>query len=244
MSLDSNGSDFGCKQAALTTPSRLVDNAHDMKRGGTVNIHASILTFLLALTWTISANAQTATLDSVDVQFVDGEIVGIRDGSRATRFRLQKGEQIQWMDARGIVGGVLTDRRFFAVSSTSAGWQETRLDRDDGTPYIELGANVLLCITQKRILSFSGPSGSVSVDRLSPHELITRSSANEHVASVVTDRRAIAYSSGRTSGVDFKFGVREQFQDLSTLATVVTVRTTERLLVFRHSSGSWADERF
>jgi hypothetical protein len=197
----------------------------------------------MALAWTAPVNAQTATLDLVDVQFVDGEIIGIRDGSRATRSRLQKGERIQWMDASGTVGAVLTDRRFFAVSSTSAGWQEIRLDRDDGRPYVELGANLLLCITQKRILAFSGPSGVVSENRLSGREMIVTSDANEHVASVVTDRRAIGFSSGLREGVEFRFGVREQFQSLKTLAATATVRTTERLLVFRNSSGSWADEQ-
>ena len=200
--------------------------------------------FLMALAWTIPANAQNVTLDVVDVQFIDGEIVGIRDGSRAARFRLKKDEQILWMDARGIVGGVLTDRRFFAVSSTSAGWQEARLTRDDGTPRVELGANILLCITQKRILGFSGLLGVVSEDRLSPGEMIVKSGVNEHVASVVTNRRAIGFSSRFAYGVEFRLGVREQFQSLKILATTATVRTTERLLVFRRSTGSWADEQF
>ena len=203
----------------------------------------SMFVFFLALAWTAPVNAQTVTPDLVDVQFVDGEIIGIRDGSRATRSRLQKGERIQWMDARGTVGAVLTNRRFFAVSSTSAGWQEIRLAGDDGTTYVELGANLLLCVTAKRILAFSGPSGVVSENRLFLRETIVTSGANEHVASVVTDRRAIGFSSGLTEGVESRFGVREQFQSLKTLATIATVRTTERLLVFRNSSGSWADEQ-
>jgi hypothetical protein len=215
-----------------------------MNWGRIVRNAVSTFVFLIALTWTAPVNAQTVTLDSVDVQFVDGEIIGIRDGSHATRSRLQKGEQIQWMDASGIVGGVLTDRRFFAVSSTSAGWREIRLDRDDGTPYVELGGNLLLCITEKRILVFSGLLGVVSEDRLSPRETMVTSEVNEHVGSVVTDRRAIGFSSGLVKGVEFRFGVREQFQSLKTLATTLTVRTTERLLVFRNSTGSWADERF
>jgi len=202
------------------------------------------LLFSLALVWAPAVAAPVATLDSVDVQFVDGEIVGIRDGSPATRRRLVKDERIQWMGALGIVAGVVTDRRFFAVSSTSAGWQEIRLDRNDGAPHVELGANVLVCITAKRILGFSGPAGVISEDRLLPGETILASGANEHVAILVTDRRAVGFSSASAQPAEVGFGVREQFESLKTLATTATVRTTERLVVFSHSSGGWSDEQF
>lgn len=209
-----------------------------------MKVGIATLVFLLALVCATAGAAPVATLDSVDVQFVDGEIVGIRDGSPATRRRLQKGERIRWMGARGVVAAVVTDRRFFAVSSTSAGWQEIRLDRNDGAPYVELGANVLVCITAKRILGFSGPVGVISEDRLLPGETILESGANEYVAVLVTDRRALGFSSGSAQPADVAFGVREQFESLKTLATTATVRTTERLVVFSHSSGDWTDEQF
>lgn len=203
-----------------------------------------VAAFCGALACATAFAAPVATLDSVDVQVVDDEIIGIRDGSPATRRHLQKGEEIQWMGARGTVAGVLTDRRFFAMSSTSAGWQEIRLDRSDGGPRVELGANVLVCITAKRILGFPGLVGVLSEDRLQPGEILVDSDANEHVAVLVTDRRAVAYSSGSGRAADVRFGVRERFESLKTLATTATVRTSERLVVFSHASGGWSEELF
>jgi len=197
---------------------------------------------LLASSTASPASAQSVTADVLDVQIVDDELIGIRDGAPATRKRLQRGETVEWRGARGTVGGVLTNRRFLAVSSTSSGWREVRLLRDDGPAQIVLGANVLLCITEKRIIALPGPAGELTEERLGPGESVIESSANEQVAAVVTNRRAFGYSSLSADATVARLNVQEELDSLKVLATTVSLRTTRRLLIFRSSTGAWVEE--
>jgi len=200
---------------------------------------------VLAGAWLLSAaiaSAQSVTADVLDVQIVDDEVIGIRDGSPATRERLQRGETVEWKGARGTVGGVLTNRRFLAVSSTSAGWREVRLLRDDGPAQIVLGANVLLCITDRRVIALPGPAGELTEERFGPGEFLLESSANEQVAAVVTNRRAFGYTSQASDATIARLNVQEELDSLKVLATTVSLRTTRRLLIFRSSTGRWVEE--
>jgi hypothetical protein len=188
-------------------------------------------------------HAQTATLDSIDIQDLGGELLAIRDGRTPSRIRLEGGEKLGWFDAKGVVGVALTDRRFLAVSTTSTGWQQVRLRPSDGpSPQLELAANVALLIFPKRILGFDGPSGHLGESRLAPREAVLASGAQEHVGVVVTNRRAIGWASRFGAPADHRFRVHESFESLRVLGTTATVRTTKRVLVFGSSSGLWRDE--
>ena len=190
------------------------------------------------------ASAQTATLDSLDVQLLGRELIGIRHGSPATRIRLKDREEVQWMDAKGAVGAVLTNRRFLAVSLNSSGWKEQSLllRRDGETPETKLAANLVLCITKGRILAFLGLSGLIIEESLSPGELVVDSGVNEHMGAVVTTRRVIGFSSGYAEPAEFRLRVNESLESLRVLATTATVRTPQRLLIYRLDSNSWRVE--
>ncbi len=185
----------------------------------------------------------TSTLDSLDIQQVERELVALRDGNAATRIRLRDREKILWRGAKGIVGVVLTDQRFLAVSTSSSGWREFRLQRSE-TPNasVQLGANVGMLLTRFRILTFDGVSGSLRENRLGPNEALLASGINEHVAIVVTNRRAIGLASRFGQSLEIPLRIQEVYESSKTLGTTATVRTSHRLLVFRASSGTWAQE--
>jgi hypothetical protein len=190
-----------------------------------------------------SIHAETATLDSIDIQDLGEELLAIRDGSAPSRIRLEGGEKVSWFAARGVVGVALTDRRFLAVSPTSAGWRQARLRPSDGrSPQLQLAANVALLISPKRILGFDGPSGHLSESRLTPQEAVLTSGAKEHVGVVVTNRRAIGWASRFGAPTDHSFNVHESFESLRVLSKTATVRTTKRVLSFDSASGLWRDE--
>lgn len=195
---------------------------------------------LLGLAAAGGLRAQTATLDQVDVQMAEDEIVGVRGGS-LVRTDLLTSERPQWWDARGTVGAVLTSRRFLAFSTTSAGWREFRFGREDRRPTVKLGANLALCLTAKRIVHFAADVGLLADLTLFPGERVLRWGVNEDTGTVVTDRRALGFSSATTNPAEQRFFVREQFQSLRTLADSATVRTSERLLVYR-SGGGWSEQ--
>ena len=186
---------------------------------------------------------QTATVDAVDIQVLDRDLVGIRDGAAALRERLKTRERIAWMKARGVVGAVLTGQRFLAFSTRSAGWQQEHLSAArDGDSYVALAANLALCITQRRVLAFSAGSGSILAESLSPGEAVLDSAVNEHTGVIITNRRALGYSSHSSKSSEIKLHVNEELISIRAIANSASVRTTERLLIFNTPSRSWTAE--
>jgi hypothetical protein len=187
--------------------------------------------------------AERATLDAVDVQRIDDDLVGVRDGASSLRIRLQKREQVLWTGAEGTVGVALTDRRLLAFSLGSSGWQEVRLGREDVAPRVWLGANLALCVTPRRVLHFAGGPGLIGETSLSPSEQALAVEVGEHVGAVVSDRRVLGFSSDATHVAERSLFVQESFESLTTRATATTVRTSQRLLVYKRSGGGWFEER-
>ena len=68
-----------------------------------MRVNTPVVSLILAVLAASVASAQSFTPDSVDVQIVDGELVGIRDGAPATRERLRPGELVVWHGTRGTV---------------------------------------------------------------------------------------------------------------------------------------------
>jgi hypothetical protein len=187
--------------------------------------------------------AQSVTLDRVDVQRIDDELVGIRDAASTVRIPLLKRERVLWLAARGTVGVALTDRRFLALSVTAARWQEYRFGREDVEPTVQLGANLALCLTPRRVLHFAAGPGLIGETSLSPSEGVSFAEAEEQVGAVVTNQRVLGFSSTATTAAERRFFVQESFESLHTRATTATVRTSQRLLVYKLSGGGWLEER-
>jgi hypothetical protein len=204
---------------------------------------ARVVALIAALGSLAAAGAERATLDAVDVQRVDDELVGVRDGASSLRVALQKRERVLWTGARGTVGVALTDRRFLAFSTRSAQWQELRFGREDVAPRVWLGANLALCVTPRRVLHFAGGPGLIGETSLSPSEQTLSVEVDEHVGVVVSDRRVLGFSSDATSVAERSLFVQERFESLSTRATSSSVRTSQRLLVYKRTGGGWFEER-
>jgi hypothetical protein len=187
--------------------------------------------------------AERATLDTVDVQRIDDDLVAIRDGASSARIELLKRERVLRLESMGSVGVALTDRRFLAISTNASRWQQYRFGREDAEPTIRLGANLALCLTGHRILHFAGGAGLIGESTLSPAETVASAEVGEHVGAVVTDRRVLGFSSDATAAADRSLFVQETFESLQTRATTATVRTSQRMLVYKRSGGGWAEER-
>lgn len=202
-----------------------------------------IAAVFLTLTPGFASGQVTATLDAVDVQQVGRELLAARDGNAATRIRLESGERVVSLESRGVVGAVLTDRRFLCVTVASSGWQEARLRREDAAPEgIQLAANLALVITPTRIFGCDGPSGRVRITRLASREVVLEQGVNERVGVVVTDRRAIGFAAGFPTPADRSLQIGETLESLRVLARTANVRTSRRLLVFNAASALWTEE--
>ena len=204
---------------------------------------APTVVLLAALCASGAAGAERATLDAVDVQQIDDELVGVRDGASSLRIPLLQRERVLWKGAEGTVGVALTDRRLLAFSTTASQWQEVRFGREDVAPRIWLGANLALCVTPRRVLHFAAGPGLIGETALSPSEQTLSVEVGEHVGALVSDRRVLGFSSDGTNVAERRLFVQETFESLSTRATASTVRTSQRLLVYKRSGGGWFEER-
>jgi hypothetical protein len=204
------------------------------------------MVFLISLPFSPppSSAAQTATLDSLDIQRVGDELVAVSEGQFRATIRLALTEQILRQGAKGIVGVALTNRRFLAVSTASADWKQIRLQSDEAeSAQVQLGANVAMLVTGQRLLAFDGVLGRLTEERLIGPEALITSGVNEHVGIVVTTRRVIGLASRSKGPVDRPLSLNESYESSKVLGTVARVRTSHRVLVFDGSSGIWTEEK-
>jgi hypothetical protein len=205
-----------------------------------------IMAFLISLPLSPlpSSGAQTATLDSLDIQRVGNELVAVGEGKFRANIRLDLKEQILWQGTKGIVGVALTNRRFLAVSTASADWKQIRLQSEEAeSAQVQLGANVAMLVTGQRLLAFDGVLGRLTEERLTGQEVLITSGVNEHVGIVVTTRRVIGLASRSEAPVDFALSLSESYESSKVLDTVARVRTSHRVLVFDGPSGIWTEEK-
>jgi len=203
--------------------------------------HLMVLCLSLALC--ISApdrvNAQSPTLDAIEIQVTDDEFVAIGDGVDR-RIRVEGKEEVIYSGARGRIGIVLTNRRLLAVSFGSR-WVQERLLLNDKQPRVELAANVALCVTAKRVISYS-PQGGLAKHRLIPGEFVRASRAHEFVAGVLTNKRVMGFSNRSPRAAYARIRAKERYE-LRTLPTSITVTSAERTFTYGRLSGIWSKVR-
>lgn len=174
------------------------------------------------------------------VEVLGRELYALLESGGPLRERLEKGERVEWSGARGRVGLVLTNRRALAVSPGAPSWREAprRLnERLGGSP--QLSGRVALLLSDQRVLAYDADALRWVEATIGPHERLLDSRTAQAIVLAVTERRALGLASGSGRFAELSIQVGEQFESLSALADVGTVRTNRRVLVFRGASGSW-----
>jgi hypothetical protein len=211
-----------------------------MKRMG----YKLLLLAMLISLWAGMARAQDDEYieDAVDIYELRGKVVAMRDGKPNLTFELTLGEDILWKGARGKIGALLTEKRFLAVSTTSAGWLELalRLHEADGartaiSPYLAL------LVTRRRAVGFDGLSNHFVENRLPLFEPLVAAEVDYRVAVVVLSGRCAGFALGRSNFAEIPLRVGEDFQALEMKPRLATVRTSQRMLSFQAASNAWSE---
>jgi hypothetical protein len=86
-------------------------------------------------------------------------------------------------------------------------------------------------------------SASLLEYRLGPQEVLRTAGVGEQVGVVLTTRNALGLSpySDRFQAQDLQ--VHEEVEGVQANDSLVTVRTSERVLVFRANTASWSERR-
>jgi len=149
-------------------------------------------------------------------------------------------EKVLWIDVRGRVGLVITDRRVLAVVP-GTGWSERQIGVFESSPVsVVLGDRVALLATDRRVLGFEGVSGSWSESSLGPREEVISAEAGTNVAVAVTRTRVLGVAAARGGLFETELGVHEEARSLRVHGSFATVTTRLRILTFRAPDGSWA----
>jgi hypothetical protein len=130
------------------------------------------------------------------------------------------------------------------VGTRSASWQERRYERGEAAPLgAQLGDRVALVTTPRRAIGFVAVSASLLEYRLGPQEVLRTAGVGEQVGVVLTTRNALGLSpySDRFQAQDLQ--VHEEVEGVQANDSLVTVRTSERVLVFRANTASWSERR-
>lgn len=207
----------------------------------------TIITFLVILTtllYAVPSNSKDDIEDLVYIEQADRKIIAVRDGIPATPFELRSYEEVLWLDSDGYIGALLTNERFVAIALSSPGWLEMPLRSKEaygGSPI--LSPTLALLVTKERVIRFDATSHRFIEESLGLDEEYVAAEANDHVAVVISSRRALGLASGDSGFREIRFRTSETFQSLKTTPQVVTVRTSWRILTFGASSPSWSEVR-
>ncbi|MEM7410686.1 MAG: hypothetical protein AAF430_10670 [Myxococcota bacterium] len=158
--------------------------------------------------------------------------------------RLRVGETVLWSDSRGLLAVVITDQRILAIATRSSRWQSVDYERREPPPRSALlGDRVALVPLARRVLGFLGTTSRFSEERLGPHQELRATRVGANVGIVVTDREALGLSPSAGGFFPIRLQLKEKIRAVEAASNLATVRTSQRILVFRSPSGTWAERR-
>jgi hypothetical protein len=183
--------------------------------------------------------------DLIEIVVREDEILGIdAEGGGSSVVRRRLGESVLWTGARGRVGVALTDQRVLAIAPNTGGWQEALYERGEAPAHAaQLGDRVAVVMLPKRVVGFLGTVGRFVQERLGPQEELRALRVGANVAVIVTDRVALGLSPEAGGFFPIRLQLKERIEDVTARSNLATVNTSQRLLVFRSPTGTWAERR-
>ena len=181
----------------------------------------------------------------LEVIALDDELVAIDAETGGTSVeRLRVGEEILWRGSRGLLAVVVTDQRVLAIATRSSRWQSVNYERRERPPQeVLLGDRVALVVLGRRVLGFVGTTSRFAEERLGPHQELRASRVGANVGVIVTDREALGLSPAAGGFFPVRLQLKEKLRAVEARANLATVSTSQRILVFRAPSGTWAERR-
>lgn len=203
---------------------------------------AMVLTMLL-LAATRGAASYEEVEDLVDIYTTDSNFIAVVDSRRIFNETIRARETIQWQGAQGEVGAFLTNERLLAVSTRSGQWniQFLKIKEKKQRPQMLLGAQLVVMLTDDRIVGFGTQTGGFIQARLPLGEVVIASDIQGRVAAVITPDQAFALSARRRGVAEIRFRIQERFESMKTTYNKVTLRTSQRLITFAAGDAVWRD---
>jgi len=193
---------------------------------------------------TISSYAEEEIEDLIYIAESKSKIIAIIEESNKISFSLRPKEKVLWRESRGYLGALLTNQRFFVISTSSGAWQALPLRRDESEKGMaSLSPYIALLVTEDRAICFNAASNQFIETRLPIHDELLAAKVKEHVAVVITSSRAFGIASENSTFNEIHLRVRETIETIKITSSRATIHTSDRLLTFDAAGSTWTEHR-
>ena len=162
------------------------------------------------------------------------------EGGGRNKLELELRENVEFLQARGRVGLVVTNRRLLAISAGRGGWRSLPLQIAERERTHEwLSSRIALVVTPRRILGFDAGIGTWVEVGVGPLEDVEQASVSSSTAVVLTGNNAYGLSPDVGGFFVEPLQIHEQIESVSANGTIGRVLTSRRLLIFKSTTGTW-----
>ncbi|WP_316365561.1 hypothetical protein [Candidatus Thiodiazotropha sp. CDECU1] len=205
---------------------------------------ALLIVSLVLLAAVLSSNADETIEDKIYISESESKLNAVIEGANSTSIRLRPKESVLKADSNGHLGAVLTNDRFYVVSTTSGSWKEFRLKPEEAeVATLSLSPYIALLATGDRAIGYNISTNSYFETRLPIREELIAAESGRYVAVVATTGKLFGIRKGSSSFTEIRIGVREIVEDIEVTANKVVVRTSDRLLSFVADDPMWTEHR-
>jgi len=191
----------------------------------------------------ICSYAEEEIEDLIDIFESNRKIIAIIEGKKTFTSSLRSKEKVLWSDSNGYLGALLTNERFFVISTSSGAWQELSLRSDESKGVASLSPYIALLVAGDRAIVFNEASNGFFETRLRTQDELIAAKVERYVAVVVTSSRAFGLTTKTSDFTEIPFRVGETVEEIKTTSSKATIRTSDRLLTFEASGSRWREHR-
>ena len=205
-----------------------------------------IATLALILFTVELAASQERTSDqvAVTVSILRDQVVAVTAGEGLVSVGLTSDDRLLGIEARGLNALVVTSTRLLGFSAQVQRWSEQRLNLNEQVLDRKVTSRLILVRSDRRVFGFQGSSGLWKVEDLTRlGDDFQQILVGAHVAVVLTNRRALAFSAF-TGGFFIKdLSTEDPVIETTVNDNIVILSTVNRRLIFRSQLAAWAELR-
>ena len=213
-----------------------------MDRGLPIVATLALILFTVEL-----AASQERTTDqvAVTVSILRDQVVAVTAGEGLVSVGLTSDDRLLGIEARGLNALVVTSTRLLGFSAQVQRWSEQRLNLNEQVLERKVTSRLILVRSDRRVFGFQGTSGGLwkveDLTRLGDD--FQQILVGAHVAVVLTNRRALAFSAF-TGGFFIKdLSTEDPVIETTVNDNIVILSTVNRRLIFRSQLAAWAELR-
>ena len=213
-----------------------------MDRGLPIVATLALILFTVEL-----AASQERTTDqvAVTVSILRDQVVAVTAGEGLVSVGLTSDDRLLGIEARGLNALVVTSTRLLGFSAQVQRWSEQRLNLNEQVLDRKVTSRLILVRSDRRVFGFQGTSGGLwkveDLTRLGDD--FQQILVGAHVAVVLTNRRALAFSAF-TGGFFIKdLSTEDPVIETTVNDNIVILSTANRRLIFRSQLAAWAELR-